>query len=98
MYYAVILAGHGVYGVGATEDEAISSCSRLGTPAQIRAALISQDDAQHGDILIAECTPDLFHHIMNYGFESEFEYTEDGVADIDHSPRADQVELEQYAD
>lgn len=97
MYYAVIQEGHGVYGVGETEDKAISSSSRLGTPGQIWAALVPQDQALHGDILIVECTPALFHQVTAYGFEPEFEYTENGVADIDRSPRANPVELEQYA-
>lgn len=97
MYHAVIQEGHGVYGVGETEDEAISRCNRLGTPAQIRAALIPLDQAHHGDILITECTPALFNQVMSYGSGSEFEYTESGVADIDHSPRMYPVDDRQHA-
>ncbi|WP_224962452.1 hypothetical protein [Geomonas subterranea] len=97
MFFAVIQDGHGVFGVGETEEEAIASSTRLGTPAQIRAALVNQDDALHGDIFLAGCTPELFNHVTNNGFESEIEFTEDGVADIDHAPRVYPVEEEQYA-
>lgn len=98
MFFAVIQEGHGVFGVGETKAEAIINSCRLGTPEQIRAALVPQDDAQHGDILITGCTPELYHQVTNWGFEPEFEYTEDGVADIGHSPRPYSVEVEQYAD
>ncbi|TSK09135.1 MAG: hypothetical protein FPO08_07530 [Geobacter sp.] len=97
MFFAIIQNGHGVFGVGETEDEAIANSSRLGSAAQIRAALVSQDDALHGDIFLAGCTPELFHHVTDNGFEPEIEFTEDGVADIDHAPRAYTVEEEQYA-
>lgn len=92
--FAIIQEGHGVFGVGETEDEAINNSMRLGRPEQIRAALVPQDDALHGDILIAECTEELYNHVKAHGFESEIEYTEDGVADIDHSPRTYSVDME----
>ena len=98
MYYAVIQEGHGVFGVGETEAEAISNSRRLGAPNQIRAALVPQDISGHGDIIVTACTAELFHHVNACGFESEIEYSEDGVADIDHCPKAFTVELEQYAD
>lgn len=90
--FAVIQEGHGVYGVGHTEDEAISGSKRLGTPDQIRAALVPQDNAEHGDIVLGQCTLELYRQVTAFGYESEFEYTEDGIADVDHSPPAYPVE------
>lgn len=97
MYYAVIQEGHGVFGVGLSEDEAIRNSKRLGTPEQIRAALVDLDEAMHGDILITMCTSELYRQVLEGGFESEIEYTEDGVADVDHTPKSFPVDLEQYA-
>jgi len=97
MFFAVIQEGHGVYGVGQTKEEAISRCNRLGTPTQISAALVPQDEALHGDILVTECTPALFNHVMACGFDSEFEYTEDGTADIDHGSGLHTIEVQQHA-
>lgn len=98
MFFAVVQEGHGVFGVGETEAEAIVNALRLGRPDQIRAALVPQDSAGHGDIIVAPCTSELFQHVTDCGFESEIEYSEDGVVDIDRSPKAYTVELEQYAD
>lgn len=97
MYYAIIQEGHGVFGVGESKAEAITSARRLGTPDQIWKALIPQDSAAHGDIIMVACTPELFHHVNVCGFESEIEYSEDGVADIERVPKTYMVELEQYA-
>jgi len=97
MHFAVIQEGHGVYGVGATESEAIAACNRLGTPDRVRAALVPQDSAQHGDIVLAECTEDLYHQVTSYGFEPEFEYSEDGIADVDHSLQQHSVEARRHA-
>lgn len=95
--FAIIQEGHGVYGVGQTETEAIASCNRLGTPDSIRAALIPHNDAQHGDIVLVGCTESLYHQVMTYGFEPEFEFNEDGIANIGHASHKHSVEARHRA-
>jgi len=96
-FFAVIQEGHAVYGVGRSPEDAIISASRLGSPQQIEAALVDLEAAQHGDIVLAECTEKLFDQVMKFGVEWEFEYTEDGLADLEHHTPAAPVEIEQYA-
>jgi hypothetical protein len=87
--------GHSVYGVGQSEAEAIKSASRLGPPNKIAAALVDRSTAYHGDIVLCECTEELFDQVRMYGVEQDFEYTEGGLLDVEcHAPNwATETEL-----